>query len=127
MSAAALWAPLEVPEFAGAAEFYGEVLGLPRIDEWSSEDERGAVFGVGEGGRIEVVQTGTPSSPPGVAIELPSRAAVDALHETITAMEQLLKSCGDLGPAVVFPRGHYGFVVRDPAGNAVLIWSEARS
>lgn len=118
MSAIALWAPLEVPDFDAAAAFYGELLGLPRIDAWNRDGERGAVFGVGASGRIEIVQTNSPDGPPSIALELPSRAEVDAVHVAVSSQELVLE-------AQVFPRGHYGFVVRDPAGNGVMIWSEA--
>lgn len=139
MSAAALWAPLEVPDLDAAAGFYGGVLGLPLLDEWSRDGERGAVFGVGGSGRIEVVQTDAPTGPPPVALELPTWADVDAMHAAITAAragtaaaEHRTAANADdrdsnglvQGTPEVFPRGHYGFVTTDPAGNAMLVWSE---
>ncbi|NUR46697.1 MAG: hypothetical protein HOV71_01050 [Hamadaea sp.] len=52
-----------------------------------------------------------------MALELPDRASVDAVHFAA-------------GPAAettpeTFPRGHYGFVLADPDGNRVLVWTEA--
>lgn len=110
----ALWAPLEIADFEGASKFYGDVLGLKRVDTWQRTGERGAVFEVGESGRIEIVSTADPASPPRVALEVPTWAEVDNLRDRVP----------QAGAPTVFPRGHYGFVARDPDGNSLLIWSE---
>jgi catechol 2,3-dioxygenase-like lactoylglutathione lyase family enzyme len=107
---------LEVADFDRSAAHYRKLLGLPVVDEWQRDGERGAVFAAG-GGRIEIVQTTRPTRPPGLALELPDRASVDAVF-------------GAAGPAaaaapVTYPRGHYGFVLADPDGNRVLVWTEA--
>ncbi|MGH2603857.1 MAG: VOC family protein [Dehalococcoidia bacterium] len=107
-----MWAPLEVADFDAAVRFYGELLGLPRIEEWAREGERGAIFGVGDG-RVEIVATDTPTQPPKVAIELSKWSDVDSIAARIGATPN------------VFPRGHYGFVAVDPEGNPLLVWSEA--
>jgi len=107
----ALWAPFEVASLDASVEFYGGRLGLKVLESFDG----GVVFEAGPGGRIEVVAPPTPSPPPPVALEVPTWAAVDALYE---------RAGGDWAPAV-FPRGHYGFVTRDPDGNPLLVWSEA--
>jgi len=111
----ALWAPLEVADFERSAAHYGKLLGLPLLDEWHHDGERGAVYDAG-GGRIEIVQTTRPTGPPGLALELPDLASVDAVFQAA-------------GPAaedapVTFPRGHYGFVLADPDGTRLLVWTE---
>lgn len=136
----ALWAPVEVTDFEASDRFYGAVLDLARLDEWRRECEWGAVYGVGAGGRIEIVQTDTLADPPPVALELASRSDVDDLYERMIAevarqsspesvferatAGQLPRSSDLPGHPAVFPRGHYGFITRDPDGNRLLIWSE---
>lgn len=73
------------------------------------------MFEAGPGGRVEVVEPRTASPPPPVALEVATWTTVDELYARVG---------GGFQPAV-FPRGHYGFVTRDPDGNPLLIWSEA--
>lgn len=124
MTVVALWAPLEVADFDATTAFYGELLGLMRVDEWQRDGERGAVYAAGHSGRVELVQPApaplrAPASAPALALELPSWADVDDLHRRAVAVA--------LTAPAVFPRGHYGFVLRDPDGTQLLAWSEARS
>ena len=105
----ALWAPLEVASLARSVDFY-TALGLRTLENF----ENGVVFEAGPGGRIEVVAPRSANPPPPVALEFATWAEVDAVHERVG---------GDAPPAV-FPRGHYGFVARDPDGHPLLIWSE---
>jgi len=112
----ALWAPFEVADFERSTDHYGRLLGLPVIDYWKRDGEQGAIYAVGDS-RIEIVQTTRPTKPPGLALELPDRISVDAVHQAA-------------GPAAetapeTFPRGHYGFVLADPDGNRVLVWAES--
>lgn len=104
--------PLEVTDFDAVATFYGGTLGLPQLNTWHRDLESGAIFGVGASGLIEVVQTSAPTHPPPIALELPTWSDVDELADRVHATP------------VVHPRGHYGFIARDPDGNALLIWSE---
>ncbi len=108
-----IWVPLEASDFDAAATFYGETLGLQRIDGWQRDGERGAVFGAAGGGRIEIVSPRTDSPPPTTAIELPNWSDVDTIAARVGAT------------ARIFPRGHYGFVTNDPDGHPLLVWSEA--
>jgi predicted enzyme related to lactoylglutathione lyase len=112
-----LWAPLEVTDFTRSAAFYGDVLGLQAVDGWRRDGEQGAVYAAGHGGWIEIVQPSTPIDPPGIALELADRAEVDRLHQRVGAAAE--------GEPRVFPRGHYGFVVTDPDGNRLLLWTES--
>lgn len=106
----ALWAPLEVVSLPASVAFYAS-LGLTVLETFDG----GVVFQAGTGGRIEVVAPRSASPPPPVALEFPTWAAVDEVYERV----------GGDAPPSVFPRGHYGFVARDPDGNPLLIWSEA--
>ncbi|NUR71874.1 MAG: VOC family protein [Hamadaea sp.] len=111
-----MWVPFEVADFERSAHHYGGLLGLPVIDHWQRDGERGAVYDVG-GGRLEIVQTTRPAKPPGLALELPDRPSVDAVHLAAGVAAETTPE--------QFPRGHYGFVLADPDGNRVLVWTEA--
>jgi predicted enzyme related to lactoylglutathione lyase len=113
-----LWAPLEVADFDRSNAFYGDLLKLQTADWWQRDGERGAVFAAGHGGWIEIVQTNPPTEPAGIALELDDWDEVDRFHQRVgEAAEDVPK---------VFPRGHYGFVVVDPDGNRLLLWSERK-
>jgi hypothetical protein len=101
-----LWAPLEVS--AESARFYA-ALDLPVLETFDG----GVIYDVG-GGRLEIVTPASANPPPPIALEADCRARVDELYSRLG---------GDAPPAV-FPRGHYGFIARDPDGNPLLMWSE---
>jgi predicted lactoylglutathione lyase len=105
----ALWAPFEVTSLPSATAFY-TALGLRVLQTFDG----GVVFEAGPGGRLEAVAPRTSSPPPPVALEFATWAEVDAIYERV----------GADAPPEVFPRGHYGFVARDPDGHPLLIWSE---
>lgn len=120
-----LWAPLEVADFARSAAFYGGLLELQAVDTWHRDGEHGAVYAAdstsaagraGRGGWIEIVQPDPPVDPPAIALELADRDEVDRLHRKAGAAAE--------GEPRVFPRGHYGFVIADPDGNRILLWTE---
>jgi catechol 2,3-dioxygenase-like lactoylglutathione lyase family enzyme len=112
-----LWIPLVGRHVDASTRFYRDALGLSQVDGWTADDgERGVVFAVGGPGHIEVVRPAPAAAeppPPAIALELDSRAEVDALRAR-------------LGGSVPrrHPRGHYGFVAHDPDGHAILLWSE---
>lgn len=116
MKPVALWVPFEVTTLDGVVDFYTRQLGLFPVDGWDRGGERGVVLGVPGPAYVELVAP-APSAPAGprvaFALELPDARAVDSAHATL----------GGLPPAR-FPRGHYGFTVRDPAGAPILVWSE---
>lgn len=103
----ALWAPLEISP--ASARFYAE-LDLPVLDTFNG----GVIYDVG-GGRLEIVTPISGSPPPPVALEVESWTRVDELFSRLG---------GSSDRPAVFPRGHYGFIARDPDGNPLLIWSE---
>jgi len=109
-----LWVPFEVADLDEALRFYVH-LGLSPVDTWDRDGERGAVLRVPGGGFVELVQPAPGSAEPAVALalELADSAAVRAAQVALGGP-----------PPGRFPRGHFGFVVRDPAGHPVLVWSE---
>jgi len=126
MTVAALWIPLEVvgaAEFDATARFYRDLLALPEIDRWSRDGEHGAVYAAGPAGRIEIVRPAPPparpAAPAPIALELPDRTAVDGRYDRLRGHDVPVTKPD------TFPRGHYGFTATDPAGNPVLLWSEA--
>lgn len=112
MRPVALWVPLEVATLDGVADFYTRRLGLHQVDGW----ERGVVLGVPGPAYVELVRP-APGAVAGprvaFALELPDGRAVDPAHATLGGP-----------PPARFPRGHYGFTVRDPAGAPILVSSE---
>jgi catechol 2,3-dioxygenase-like lactoylglutathione lyase family enzyme len=111
----ALWIPFVVADLDESVRFYTERLGLSVVDEWDRDGERGVALRAG-GAFVELVSPGEAGEVP-LAFELESAAEVD-------------RSFSDWTPAEViaaphrYPRGHYGFEVRGPAGAVVMVWSE---
>ncbi|WP_018682149.1 VOC family protein [Actinokineospora enzanensis] len=112
----ALWLPFEVDDFAATRAFYVDGLGLSVVDQWVAGAERGVVLRAADAAYVELVSPGIRRSAP-LAFELPDRASVDAVHARLVGVEVLR-------PPGVYPRGHYGFEVRDPAGTPVMLWHE---
>jgi catechol 2,3-dioxygenase-like lactoylglutathione lyase family enzyme len=112
-----LWLTLEVDDFGPAATFYRDVLGFPEIDGWSIDDERGAVFAIGDA-RIEVERP-VATAKPGVraAIEYSGLDALIAAHKRVS--EHAAPT-----PVLRHHRGHSGFTVQDPNGTEIYVWSE---
>jgi NAD(P)-dependent dehydrogenase (short-subunit alcohol dehydrogenase family)/predicted enzyme related to lactoylglutathione lyase len=115
----AMWLTIEVDDFAPAAAFYRDVIGLPEIDGWSSDGEIGAVFAVGPAARVEIERPAKPTPGARIAIEYADIDALAAAHEQIAA---------HLGaqavPLLRHHRGHSGFTVHDPRGTELYLWSE---
>jgi len=111
----ALWLPYGVPDLDAARDFYTVHLGLSEVDGWHRDGERGTVLRAGEA-YVELVEPG-PGGPTPLAFELADAAAVDSRfvrwrpRDVIAAPHR-------------YPRGHYGFEVRGPAGARVMVWSE---
>jgi predicted enzyme related to lactoylglutathione lyase len=118
----ALWLPFEVTDLDGALTFYVDRLGLVRTDGWARDGERGAVLRATGTTYVELVQPAgrAPRNGAPLAFELQTAAAVDA------AFAAVAPSAGELtAPPHRYPRGHYGFTMRAPAGAEVMLWSEA--
>ena len=112
--AKALWIPFEVEDLDAATRFYTDHLGLSVIDSWNRDGERGVVLRVADGAFVELVSPGV-GHPPLVAFEMVNESEVDALHARLAE---------PAAPPARYPRGHYGFTVRGPAGANVMVWSE---
>lgn len=109
----ALWLPFTVPDLPPALEFYRDRVGLPVVDSWDRDGERGVVLAAGAA-FVELVAPGVSGSPP-LAFEVADVAAAQARMgsaEVVAAPHR-------------YPRGHHGFEVRGPAGTTVMLWSEA--
>lgn len=113
----ALWLPFTVPDVAAAAGFYTDRLGLTVADKWDTDGDTGVVLRAGAA-YVELA-SGWPQPQAPLAFQLDDSAAVDDAfarwHPTGTEL---------LAPPHRYPRGHYGFEVRGPAGAHVMIWSE---
>ncbi|MFC0432734.1 VOC family protein [Kutzneria buriramensis] len=112
MTPIALWLPYEVEDLQAATEFYTVRLGLSEVDRF----EGGVVLRAADGAYVELAAAGSPRPAP-LAFELATDAEVDAAFAGLHGVEVLR------GPGR-YPRGHYGFEVRGPAGATVMIWSE---
>jgi catechol 2,3-dioxygenase-like lactoylglutathione lyase family enzyme len=108
----ALWLPYEVEDLPAAVEFYTIRLGLSEVDRF----EGGVVLRAADGAYVELAAAGSPRPAP-LAFELATDAEVDAAFAGLHGVEV------GRGPGR-YPRGHYGFEVRGPAGATVMIWSE---
>jgi NAD(P)-dependent dehydrogenase (short-subunit alcohol dehydrogenase family)/predicted enzyme related to lactoylglutathione lyase len=115
----ALWLTIEVDDFAPAAAFYREVIGLPEIDGWSGDGEVGAVFAIGSAARVEIERPARPTPGARLAIEYADLDALTAIHGQISA-----RLGADAVPLVRHSRGHSGFTVHDPGGTELYLWSE---
>jgi catechol 2,3-dioxygenase-like lactoylglutathione lyase family enzyme len=110
----ALWIPFEVADLDAATRFYTDQLGLSVVDGWDRDGERGVVLRVAEGAFVELVSPGV-GHPPLVAFEVADESEVDDVYTRLA---------GVTAPPARYPRGHYGFTVRGPAGANVMVWSE---
>ncbi len=129
-----LWLPYQVRDLPAAEQFLTDRLGLTTVDWWDRPGESGRVLagidpggsgagsgsggcGPADGGPVLELVTGPVDRALPPAFELPDRAGVDALHRRFAAAEITR-------PPGRYPRGHYGFEVRAPAGFPLMIWSE---
>jgi catechol 2,3-dioxygenase-like lactoylglutathione lyase family enzyme len=105
-----LWLPYTVDDLPAALAFYRDRLGLPVVDGWRHEGEEGVVLSAGPS-FVELVAP-RKESPAPIAFEV---ADVDGMYERMTDV---------LEPPHRYPRGHYGFEARGPAGVTVMVWRE---
>ena len=114
MRPVALWLPYEVDDLAAATEFYTVRLGLSEVDRFDG----GVVLRAADGAFVELAAAGSPRPAP-LAFELASDGEVAAAFTALRPRsDELVRGPGR------YPRGHYGFEVRGPAGATVMIWSE---
>jgi catechol 2,3-dioxygenase-like lactoylglutathione lyase family enzyme len=114
----ALWLPFEVEDLDQATRFYTDRLGLSVVDGWDRDGERGVVLRAADGAFVELVSPGA-GHPPMLAFEMADESEVDGSYAR-------WRSGGNIGvsPPHRYPRGHYGFTARGPAGATVMVWSE---
>ncbi|MFI9384887.1 VOC family protein [Kutzneria sp. NPDC052558] len=111
MKPIALWLPYEVEDLAAATTFYTVRLGLSEVDQFAD----GVVLKAADGAYVELARARDKPAP--LAFELATDAEVDEAYAALRT-EELVRGPGR------YPRGHYGFEVRGPAGATVMIWSE---
>ena len=54
---------LRARDFNAARAFYGDVLGLPVVEEWDSEGDTGCIVGFGDGGGFLEILAPSPGHP----------------------------------------------------------------
>lgn len=111
MKPIALWLPYEVDDIDAARTFYTVRLGLSEVDRF----ENGVVLQAADGTYLELAKAKDKPAP--LAFQVATDAEVDDTYAALRA-EELVRGPGR------YPRGHYGFEVRGPAGATVMIWSE---
>jgi len=119
VSPRALWLPYAVSSKEGvdsATRFYTDHLGLSKVDGWDRDGERGMVLRAAGEAFLEFVSPGAQGETP-IAFELADERAVDERFRQWTDAQVLREPRQ-------YPRGHYGFEVRGPAGARVMVWSE---
>ena len=111
MNPVALWLPYEVDDLEAAKAFYTVRLGLSEVDRFP----RGVVLRAADGAYLELAKAKDKPAP--LAFQLKTDTEVDDAYAALRS-EELVRGPGR------YPRGHYGFEVRGPAGATVMIWSE---
>lgn len=104
--------------FEEACLFYGALLGLPVTRQWPASEAggQGCIFGYGDVGRMELIESEHAELVSGVflAIEVPD---VSALHDRLlTAGGVILRGLADQ------PWGHRNFAVLDPTGLELVFF-----
>ena len=107
-------------QFAPSLAFYADVLGLELIEEWT-EQGHGAVLSAGGPARVEIIDM------PDAAVAAPSDATfiglqvadIDPVHErAVAGGHEIVREPAER------PWGGSGFVVRDPNGIAVNVYTD---
>ena len=113
MKPIALWLPYEVDDLDAAARFYTVRLRLSEVDRFPG----GVVLRAADGAFVELAKASDRAAP--LAFQLATDAEVEAAYTMLRPRsDELVRGPGR------YPRGHYGFEVRGPAGATVMIWSE---
>jgi len=108
--------------FAASFAFYAEVIGLEPVEEWS-EQGHGAVFSAGGPARLEVIDV--PDAPAVAASDATfiglQVTDIDPIHaRAIAGGHEIVREPTER------PWGGRGFVVRDPNGVAVNVYTAYR-
>lgn len=117
-------------DFHATSAFYGEGLGLKKVEEWKGREGRGAVFEVGhatvevldrsQAAYVDEIETGgRTSGPVRLAFETPDAKA--------TSEDLLEAGASAAGSVVKTPWGHYNRRLRAPGGQQVTIYEVSKS
>ena len=113
-------------DFETSVQFYKETLGMTQMGGWDRPDGKGALLSAGGRAVIEIygaAEGKTYEGPSPLAINLAVRLAgppaVDAYYERLVASGARLE-----GPPQERSWGHYSFIVYDPDGIPLHIYSE---
>ncbi len=105
--------------FAASYAFYAEVIGLEPIEEWS-EQGHGAVFSAGGPARLEIIDVPdvpqvTSSDATFIGLQVTN---IDPIHaRAVAGGHEIVREPAER------PWGERGFVVRDPNGVAVNVYT----
>lgn len=105
--------------FAASYAFYAEVIGLEPIEEWS-EQGHGAVFSAGGPARLEIIDVPdvpqvTSSDATFIGLQVTN---IDPIHaRAVAGGHEIVREPAER------PWGGRGFVVRDPNGVAVNVYT----
>jgi catechol 2,3-dioxygenase-like lactoylglutathione lyase family enzyme len=111
---------LRCGDLGASRSFYGEVLGLEVVDEWSEAHGDGCLFAVGTGYlELGEARTAPQHEPHGFDIQL-----------SVTGLDDWVRQLGDRWdhePIKQQPWGERTVRMRDPDGVIVTVYEEARS
>ena len=105
--------------FAASSAFYAEVIGLELVEEWT-EQGHGAVFSAGGPARVEIIDV--PDDPTVAASDATfiglQVADIDPVHaRAMAGGHEIVREPAER------PWGGRGFVVRDPNGVAINVYT----
>ena len=119
-------------DFDKSVHFYRDILGMePTGEWWDRPDDKGALLSAGGTAVIEIygaAEGRTYEAPTPTAINLALRvenaSIVDDFHKRLPAIEHgAIYDEGRLEPPEDRPWGHRSFIVHDPDGIAIHIYS----
>jgi predicted enzyme related to lactoylglutathione lyase len=109
--------------FGDAFAFYRDVIGLDLVEEWT-EGGHGAVFSAGGPARVELIDLPDDTeAPPSDAVFIGLQVTdIDPVHRrAVEAGHEIVREPAER------PWGGRGFVVRDPNGIAVNVYTAYRA
>jgi catechol 2,3-dioxygenase-like lactoylglutathione lyase family enzyme len=107
--------------FAASLAFYRDVIGLRVIEEWRNAGH-GAVLSAGDSAQVELIDVpDAEGSPPGDDVFLGLQVAeVESMYERARAVAEIVREPAER------PWGGRGFVLRDPNGLAINVYTAYR-